>query len=213
MKAAKAYQTILLFPGANAVQDRAVNVPLFLYEFLLETGRAVIIPVFKGTFERGGSLSSPFPDTSVSYRDHVVAWSKDLGRTIDYLETRGDIDHSRLAYYGVSWGGSMIQLLAIENRLRAAVLVAGGVYATRSRPEVDAVNFAPRVWLPVLMINGRSDFVFPPQTSQEPLFRALGTDAAAKRRVVFDTNHMPVQHDLFRETLNWFDRHLGPVTR
>ena len=32
------------------------------------------------------------------YRDHVVDWSKDLGRSIDYLETRPDIDRSKLAF-------------------------------------------------------------------------------------------------------------------
>jgi hypothetical protein len=35
---------------------------------------------------------------TVSYRDHVIARSKDLGRSIDYLETRPDVDRSRVAY-------------------------------------------------------------------------------------------------------------------
>jgi cephalosporin-C deacetylase-like acetyl esterase/predicted Ser/Thr protein kinase len=208
------YQTVVLFPGANAVRDRAFNVPRFLYSFLLDTGRAVVIPIYKGTFERRGALSTPFPDTTTLYRDHVVAWAKDLGRSIDYLATRSEIDSGRLAYYGVSWGASLVQLPAIEQRrLKAAVLVAAGVFATRSLPEVDPVNFAPRLRLPVLMINGRSDFTYPPETSQEPLFRALGTEAAHKRRVVFDTNHMPVRHELMRETLDWLDKYLGPVAK
>jgi cephalosporin-C deacetylase-like acetyl esterase len=113
----------------------------------------------------------------------------------------------------VSWGASLVQLPTIERRFKAAVLVAAGFHGTWSLPEVDPVNFAPRFRLPVLMINGRSDFVFPPETSQEPLFRALGTEAAHKRRVVFDTNHMPVRHELMRETLDWLDKYLGPVAK
>ena len=36
-----------------------------------------------------------------------LQWSKDLGRSIDYLETRSDIDVHKLAYYGVSLGAAM----------------------------------------------------------------------------------------------------------
>ena len=148
--AAPPYQTVVLFPGANALQDRSFNVARFLFAFLLETGRTVVIPIYKGTFERRDALTSTFPNTTTFYRDHVVAWAKDVGRSIDYLETRSEIDSERLAYYGVSWGASLVQLPTIERRFKVAVLVAGGVYGTRSLPEVDQVNFAPRLRLPVL---------------------------------------------------------------
>ena len=45
-----------------------------------------MFPVFKGTYERGDDLKSDYPNTSVSYRDHVIAWSKDLGRSIDVAQ-------------------------------------------------------------------------------------------------------------------------------
>jgi hypothetical protein len=35
----------------------------------------------------------------------VIYWGKDLGRTIDYLETRKDLNLQKLAFYGVSTGG------------------------------------------------------------------------------------------------------------
>ena len=53
-------------------------------------------------------------------------------------------------------------------------------------PEVDALNFAPRVKTPILMLNGRDDFTFPVETSQEPLYRLLGTAAADKGRGVYE---------------------------
>jgi hypothetical protein len=43
-------------------------------------------------------------ETTALYRDHVIDWSKDLGRTIDYIETRKDLDHEKLAYYGLDDG-------------------------------------------------------------------------------------------------------------
>ena len=55
--AAPPYQTVVLFPGSNAVQAPTLNVPPFLYAFLLETGRAVVIPAYKGIFDRLDSLS------------------------------------------------------------------------------------------------------------------------------------------------------------
>jgi hypothetical protein len=51
------------------------------------------------------------------------------------------------------------------------------------------VNFAPRVKIPVLMLNGRFDFFYPPPLSQEPMFQFLGTPAEHKRRIVYETSH------------------------
>ncbi|MBZ5683769.1 MAG: hypothetical protein LAP86_01925 [Acidobacteriia bacterium] len=78
-------------------------------------------------------------------------------------------------------------------------------------PEVDQFNFAPRVTAPVLMLNGRYDFVYPPDTSQEPMFHMLGAPKEHKRRVVYDTGHDTPRTELIKETLNWLDRYLGPV--
>lgn len=42
------------------------------------------------------------------------------GRTVDYLESRDDIQSDRLAYFGVSWGGRLGAIIpAVEPRLRA----------------------------------------------------------------------------------------------
>jgi dipeptidyl aminopeptidase/acylaminoacyl peptidase len=75
------------------------------------------------------------------------------------------------------------------------------------------VNFAPRIKKPVLMVNGRYDFTFSVQRSQDPLFRMLGTPEADKRHVVFDTPHDISQRkaDLSREVLAWLDKYLGRV--
>ncbi len=72
---------------------------------LIESGRAVLFPIYKGTFERGSGLKPIcWPNTSSTYRDNVIFWSKDLSRSIDYLETRPDINSNALAYEGDSWG-------------------------------------------------------------------------------------------------------------
>ena len=46
------------------------------------------------------------------------------------------------------------------------------------------------------MLNGRFDFFYPTATSQEPMFKLLGTPAEHKRRVVYETvTHDPAQRD------------------
>jgi eukaryotic-like serine/threonine-protein kinase len=76
---------------------------------------------------------------------------------------------------------------------------------------VDQFNFAPRVKVPVLMLNGRWDFFYPTETSQVPLYRLLGASKDQKRYVVYDGGHNIPRVNLIRETLDWLDRYLGPV--
>jgi dienelactone hydrolase len=74
-----------------------------------------------------------------------IEWSKDLGRSIDYLETRKDIDIGRLAYLGRSMGAAVgPYLVALEPRIRTAILLSGGSFE-KVPPEVDSWNFASRV--------------------------------------------------------------------
>jgi eukaryotic-like serine/threonine-protein kinase len=72
-------------------------------------------------------------------------------------------------------------------------------------------NFTPRVKMPVLMVNGRYDFFFPKETTQDPMFRALGTPEKDKRHVVFESGHVPPPDMLIKEVLDWLDRYLGSV--
>jgi serine/threonine protein kinase/cephalosporin-C deacetylase-like acetyl esterase len=207
-------QTVVFFPGSSAIDMRssATGPGMPRFDFIVKSGRALLAPVYKGTFERGDDLKSDIPNTSSSWRDHVIAWSKDLGRSIDYLETRPEIDRTKLAYLGSSWGGSMGSVLpAVEPRIKVCVLVVPGFNLQRSLPEVDELNFAPRVNVPVLMLNGRFDFFYPVETSQEPMFRFLGSPKEHKRRVVYNTSHNIPNNELIKETLDWLDKYLGPV--
>jgi dienelactone hydrolase len=135
-----------------------------------------------------------------------------LGRSIDYLETRPDIDRKKIAYEGYSWGAAMGAVFpAIDNRFKALILLCPGFYLQKRLPEADQVNFAPRVTAPVLMLNGRYDFIWPPDSSQEPMFRLLGTRAEDKRRVVYNTGHDIPRTEMIKESLNWLDHYLGTV--
>jgi cephalosporin-C deacetylase-like acetyl esterase len=210
------FQTVLYFPGGDAIETRSSSSADALqsgeYDFIIKSGRAVMVPLYKGSYERGDGYKMGQPHTTNWYRDHVIDWSKDLGRSIDYLETRPDIDRSKLAFEGASWGAAMGAVLpAVEDRIKVCVLLNPGFYPDKPLPEVDQLNFAPRVKVPVLMLDGRFDYLFPTTTSQEPMFRLLGTPNEQKLRVLFDSGHDLPRTGVIKETLNWLDRYLGPV--
>ena len=101
--AAPPYQTVVYFPGSGAIMPDKFNLSPYA-DFVPRSGRALVAPVFKSTFERRDAFRDDNPAATAFYRDHVIAWSKDLGRSLDYLETRPDIRHDALAYLGLSLG-------------------------------------------------------------------------------------------------------------
>jgi hypothetical protein len=208
------YQVVVYFPGSPAerLASSASLDGLPFFEFLMRSGRAVLFPVYKNTFERR------IPDwkwSATGRRDVLIQWSKDLGRSIDYLESRPDIDSERLAYYGLSLGAVYGTVLAaLEPRVRAVLFLGGGFNPGDLPPEADPINFAPRLRVPTLLLTGRDDFLRPVATHQEPLLRLLGSPAERKKLAQFDGGHLPSDmNSLIREANAWLDRWLGPVER
>lgn len=208
------FQAVVNFPGAGAIFARSSR-EMTLGDreaAILEQGRALIYPIYKGTYERADGLRTDCPASTSFFRDHVIQWAKDLGRTIDYLETRSDIRRDKLAYCGGSWGAALGAILpAIETRFHASILSGGGFYMQPTLPEVDQLNFAPHVTVPTLMINGRYDFFFPVESSQKPMFQLLGPSPGHKRHVIIECGHAPPKAPVSREIQAWLDRYLGPV--
>lgn len=205
------YQPIVWFPGNDVffVRPGGALASRYLFDFIPRSGRALAYPVYKGTYER----RIPFSFAPNEWRDIIVLSSKDLGRTVDYLEERPDIDATRLGYYGFSAGAAYGPIFtAIDSRFDAAVFLAGGLFGD-FLPEVNAVNFAPRSTVPTLMVNGREDFNIPFATSQEPFFRLLGTPDEHKRHARLPGGHIPPDRlAIIEEVVGWFDRYLGPAT-
>ncbi|HEX9562406.1 MAG TPA: protein kinase [Gemmatimonadaceae bacterium] len=211
--AAPPYQAAVIFPGSNAIGSAPYTGTLPpVMSFIAPGGRAAVYPIYKSTHERSDSLHSDIPDQSIFWRDHVVMWVKDFRRTIDYLSTRADFDSAKFSYFGFSWGGYMGGIIpAVEPRIRTSVLYVAGLTMERGRPEVDPVNYLPRIKTPMLMLNGKYDFFFPSETAQKPFFEFLGTPAADKRWIVYEGGHDVPRTELIKESLAWFDKYLGPV--
>jgi eukaryotic-like serine/threonine-protein kinase len=202
------YQTVVYFPHSGGEYLRSFEQSEMNYlGFILRGRRALLFPMYKGTYER--RLERP-PDGANARRDLTIQRMKDLQRSVDYVRSRPDLDAGRMAYFGVSLGARLGAIgLAIESRFRTAVLWSGGFSTTMKLPEIDEINFAPRVKTPVLMLNGRQDFTFPVDSSQQPMFRWLGTPEADKRHVVYDGGHVFPFARIIKDSLDWLDRYLG----
>jgi formylglycine-generating enzyme required for sulfatase activity/predicted esterase len=204
------YQAVVFWPGATArrftsSEDGQMLSDLRVWGYLVKDGRAVLYPILKGTYERGGGPAAP------EIKDLYLLNVKDISRSLDYLEGRDDIAKDRLAYMGFSWGAYMGTLAcASDARFKTAILLCGGI---GSRGEI--LGWARRVTIPTQMVNGRVDGLFPYQESQLPMFRALGTLEQDKRLVLLDTDHQisGADKEVMTANLEWLDRYLGPVAR
>jgi eukaryotic-like serine/threonine-protein kinase len=206
--AAGPFQIVIVFPSAYALNARSSELLDYArFDFIMRSGRAALYPVYQGTYERRkGPAGGPS-----ERRDWYVQMAKDLFRSVDYLATRQDIDLQRLGYYSLSMGAYFAPIpLALEPRIKAAVIASGGLRFNYP-PEIQPANFAPRVTVPVILINGKNDFGAPLE-SQRRLMELLGTPAEHKKHVVLEGGHVPNDfRGLVREALDWYDKYLGPV--
>ena len=214
-RVAPPYQAVVFFPSARVLSiPKSENLgDLGFIDYVIKSGRAVVYPIYQGMYERRSQV--PQVGGPVVLRDTTVAWSRDFGRAIDYLESRADIDSHRIGFQGVSMGSAYGVILAsLERRVKAVVLLDGGFFQIKEPlAGTDQVDFAPRLTQPVLMVNGRYDATYALDTSQLPLFRMLGTPAQDKRHVLFESAHdvRTQRPDMIREVLAWWDKYLGRV--
>jgi hypothetical protein len=203
------HQTILFWPGASYQFIESIEQTRMPLDFALRNGRAVAFPIMKGMVER---RVTPLPNWQTHKgRNLAIEEVRELRRTIDYLEARPDIELNKLGYYGLSWGGRMGAIvLAVEPRIKVAVLNQAGINAG-DHPDINVVHFLPRVHVPVLHFSGLYDTDFRFESSSKPFFDRIGTDEVNKKHVVEPTGHFVPPAIVKGETLDWFDKYLGPV--
>jgi dienelactone hydrolase len=169
----------------------------------------------------------------VDFRQRPWKTVNDTRRLIDYLETRADIDASRIYMVGASFGAiTGTSAVALEKRIRAAVLVVGGAHlptmldAPVIKGEVnpllhalakplacyvmapsDPLHLAPRTApTPLLLLNGDVDTFVTPDAGRA-LFDAVGEPKEIRW---YPTDHPglrdgdgPVVVDMLDDALAW----------
>lgn len=169
---------VILSPGLDSVKEE-----LHAYSTdLLRRGMATLAVDGPGQGESEFDLALR-PDYEVPAR-----------YVIDYLETRPEIDASRVAMFGVSLGGFFAaRAAAFEPRLKAVVMLASGydlaehwnryplltqdafIHRTKSGDEAATRErlraftmrgYTSRITVPLLVIMGRRDRLFPPEDAE-----------------------------------------------
>jgi pimeloyl-ACP methyl ester carboxylesterase len=207
------YQTIIYVSPTSALLLPSLQPhEVALFDDVVKSGRAFLVPVLKGHYQRRYAGPAAGPNAA---RDRLILESKDFRRSIDYLVSRPDVDRERLGLYAMSRGLVTPVVAVGERRLKAAVLLDSGLYFNQNQlPEADPFNFLPRFHVPILMGNGRFDFVFPLETTILPMFRLFGAPDKDKRLFLWNGGHLPPSGQKqvnIKETLDWYDRYLGPV--
>jgi formylglycine-generating enzyme required for sulfatase activity/dienelactone hydrolase len=213
------YQT-LIYAGGGGVYSQTSSEDIEKYyefqaflSFYLKSGRAVLFPVVNGTFERRNESNRIFTrQKSRLLADFIIRVIKDYRRSLDYLETRNDIDLNRIAFYGLSGGPSLGFVLgAVDSRVKLNIFYAGGLRTGSFRPEIQPAYFLRRVTIPTLMINGRYDSAWRIDHEIKNMYELLGTPAEDKRLVLFDSDHLAPIKDLVRETQSFLNEYFGQV--
>ena len=199
---------VYVHPGfgysVSSSQDGRNTMDLSYWDYLVKDGRAVVYPIFKGVFERGGGPNNVVEPGMAG----AISPAKDIFRTIDYLEIRKDIRADRIGLLALSGGGDRgILVCSVELRIKAAVLQGGGLYGDPSLDR-DLVGLSHHISVPVQMVNGRSD-----NWGQEIMLGYFTTPPDRKRFMQFDGDHTLAgfENDVMKVNLEWFDRFLGPV--
>jgi predicted esterase len=208
--AAPPYGAVIFFPGSNLLFSREIGAPQLT--FLPRAGWILVEPVYDGGFHRNDGRTLQRLQSPAGSAELYSHWVQDLGRAIDYLEQRPDVDGNAIVYAGLSLGAAVApRLLPYEPRFRAAILLSGGLSARLSQESIDqTASLAGRLRLPLLMLGGRHDFANP-VSHQEALFRAFGTPEDQKRFRVYDAAHWPLpMNDAIRETVDFLGRYASP---
>jgi pimeloyl-ACP methyl ester carboxylesterase len=98
--------------------------------------------------------------------------------------------------------------LAIDDRIKAAVLCVGGLMMQKSKKEVEAHYYVRRIKTPILHIVGKEDGIFGFEESYKPWKELIGTAKDKLKLIELDN----VGHGLPWDTIrkhhsNWIKAH------
>ena len=182
---------------------------------LIRSGRAAFGVVLEGYVGRPRRVElREAPDTrSTEFVAYAIERVVEMRRGLDYLESRPDLDSSRIGFMASSagtWTGLI--LTAVEPRYRSVLFVGTGISprSISDAPAANRINFAPHITAPKMMLHGLYDEDTPFTSHAQPLYRLL---REPKRLKTYEGGHSPPT-DVFIPTIRqWFDETLGPVNQ
>lgn len=207
------YNPVIIYPNAGSIgtnrDDWLPNSLLNQYKYLIDEGYAIIHPIYYNTFSREKVLKTFWASESEDYKNAIIKIGQDYKRSLDYIESRNDFDFSNMSYFGYSWGSTTSNyLLAIDERIKAAVICVGGLMLQKSKREVEAHYYIRRINVPILHIIGKEDGIFGYEENYKPWKKLIGTPKEKLKLIELDN----VGHGLPWDTIvkhhsNWIKTH------
>ncbi len=153
-------------------------------------------------------------------RDIIIQTVFDLRRAVDFIETRKELDTSRIGYFGISLGGIIGTVFCgVERRVKVPViaLAGGGMhlmfgmdalsddtkdYLSMIEPNNFVEKITPR---PLLMINAENDDIVPPMMSKL-MFKVADEP---KEIIWYPSKHHDIPIDkVYPDGVSWFKKYL-----
>jgi dienelactone hydrolase len=195
---APAYPAILLQYGSGG--NKKTDYIVAIGKQFVAQGFVVLTIDAPGRGERKDDGKKVSDSLSLITKEQVMHYCGDYSRSVDYLETRPEVDKARLGYVGISWGAiTGITYVAYDQRIKAmASMVGGGNFlglynaqaaekvakegSKSSDPVYHVARIAPR---PLLFINVTKDQLIM-KSWAESLHQAAGPGAKV---VWLNTDH------------------------
>lgn len=207
------YDPIIIYPTAGSIgtnnHNNLLNQTFNRFKYLIDEGYAIIHPVYHNTYSREKTHNTFWPNDSEKYKNTIIKIGQDYKRSLDYIESRNDFNFENLSYFGASWGSTTSNyLLAIDDRIKAAVLLVGGLMMQKSRKEVEAHYYVRRIKTPILHIVGKEDGIFGFEESYKPWKELIGTPKDKLKLIELDNVGHGVPWDTVRKHhSNWIKAH------
>lgn len=211
---------IILMHGLG--DHKAVDYVEYGNALLLKNGYAVLRLDFNEHGERkGDEYKFDFTGEYKYWTRNVVSQTVfDLRRAVDFIETRKELDASRIGYYGISLGGiTGTVFCGVEDRIKVPVVaLAGGqmnlMFKDKAMTDeakdfvgpIEPINFVKQISpRPFLMLNAKNDEVVAPAMSKL-LFEAANNP---KEIIWYDAKHRDGPLDvIYGDGIKWFKKHL-----
>ena len=198
--------SVIVYPGANYFSTPPeideINPGEFGLDFIIKSGRTLVWPAWKGSLDRMTTSLTASPEERLrNFRELLRYWTVDTHKTLNYLETRKDMDSKNFFYLGMSYGSIFTtHTLLFEDRYNAALLYVGGANPS-SPPMSDGINHLPRIKTPFLMLNGEDDYLVP-KSSALTLYNFSGTSEENKKIIFYNSGHWPLpRNQMIKESL------------
>ena len=205
--------SIIYFPGldnlmgTNSAEEALESIWDVLGFIVSECGCKIVAPSFSGVYERFDYGAVPPKEVYRQVRmDRIRKWVQETHQVINYLNETDKAGKNQIAFLGVSYGAiNTMPILALTEQLKGAILMSGNLPNFYESSFADAMNYLPRIDMPVLMLNGKYDTIV---SSEEALLEKrmefLGTPDKDKTQIIYEAGHVQFPKHLFeKDVADW----------